>query len=176
MCLPSIASPSHRAPCSRAVWALLPLYFATINTSCRSADLLFFAGVGDLSRCEKIVRLMGLDLSDKDCCDYDRRTPLHLSASEGAVKVTAWLVERGAGVNALDRFNRTPLEDVSDSSMACWLGVSLREHGRRLEPGPGLGSCGARLAAARPDRPPPPTLHPCRDRPAVAASPRSSSC
>ena len=75
-------------------------------------ELLFFASVGDQRRCQRIIRLWKLDVSDKTCCDYDRRTPLHLAASEGAYKVTEWLIKKGSDVNALDRFGRTPLEDA----------------------------------------------------------------
>lgn len=75
-------------------------------------DILFFASVGDLTRCMKIFEMMKIDVGDKSCCDYDKRTPLHLAASEGVVKLTQWLLENGAEVNALDRFNRTPLEEA----------------------------------------------------------------
>jgi tRNA A-37 threonylcarbamoyl transferase component Bud32 len=75
-------------------------------------ELLFFASVGDLRRCQRIVRLWNLKVSDCGCCDYDRRTPLHLAASEGCYKVTEWLLAEQADINALDRFKRTPLEDA----------------------------------------------------------------
>ena len=68
--------------------------------------------MGDLKRCQRIVRLWNLMVSDPACCDYDKRTPLHLAASEGAYGVTEWLLEQGVNVNALDRFKRTPLEDA----------------------------------------------------------------
>ena len=51
-----------------------------------------------------------VQVSDPKCCDYDKRTPLHLAASEGSYKVAEWLLEQKADVNALDRFKRTPLE------------------------------------------------------------------
>jgi len=76
-------------------------------------ELLFFASVGDLARCQRIARLWKLKVGDSACCDYDKRTPLHLAASEGCYKVTEWLLSQGAAVNALDRFRRTPLEDAA---------------------------------------------------------------
>ncbi len=43
--------------------------------------------------------------------DYDKRTPLHVAAAEGAYSVVHWLVvEEGADVNPLDRHHKTPLE------------------------------------------------------------------
>ncbi|EIE26582.1 kinase-like protein [Coccomyxa subellipsoidea C-169] len=76
-------------------------------------ELLFFASVGDLRRCQRIVRLWKLKVSDDACCDYDKRTPLHLAASEGCYKVTEWLIDQNAVVNCRDRFKRTPLEDAA---------------------------------------------------------------
>ncbi|KAL4538986.1 hypothetical protein Ndes2526B_g02745 [Nannochloris sp. 'desiccata'] len=75
-------------------------------------ELLFFASVGDVRRCQRIVRIWNLIVSDPTCCDYDRRTPLHLAASEGAYQVTEWLLSQGVDPNSLDRFNQTPLEDA----------------------------------------------------------------
>lgn len=75
-------------------------------------ELLFFASVGDLYRCKKIIHAWGLNIKDASCCDYDRRTPLHLAASEGAFSVVLWLLDHGAEVNPIDRFKRTPLEDA----------------------------------------------------------------
>ncbi|MEW5312654.1 MAG: hypothetical protein WDW38_004271 [Sanguina aurantia] len=60
----------------------------------------------------KIVQAWGLQLKDPHCCDYDRRTPLHLAAAEGCFSVVAWLLDLGVEVNPVDRFHRTPLEDA----------------------------------------------------------------
>ena len=43
------------------------------------------------------------------CCDYDKRTPMHVAAQNGAYIVTEWLVQHGASVNAIDAFSLTPL-------------------------------------------------------------------
>ncbi|GFR46936.1 hypothetical protein Agub_g8584 [Astrephomene gubernaculifera] len=75
-------------------------------------ELLFFASVGDLYRCKKIIYAWGLNIKDASCCDYDRRTPLHLASAEGAFSVVLWLLDHGAEVNPVDRFKRTPLEDA----------------------------------------------------------------
>ena len=41
--------------------------------------------------------------------DYDRRTPLHLAASEGKLEVVRHLLRCGASVHARDRAGATPL-------------------------------------------------------------------
>ncbi|KAL4856575.1 SUMO-activating enzyme subunit 2 [Chlorella vulgaris] len=75
-------------------------------------ELLFFASVGDVRRCQRIVRIWNLPVADPTCCDYDKRTPMHLAASEGAYQVSEWLLSQGVDINSLDRFKRTPLEDA----------------------------------------------------------------
>eukprot|EP00186_Timspurckia_oligopyrenoides_P001333 CAMPEP_0182451250 /NCGR_PEP_ID=MMETSP1172-20130603/43616_1 /TAXON_ID=708627 /ORGANISM="Timspurckia oligopyrenoides, Strain CCMP3278" /LENGTH=1024 /DNA_ID=CAMNT_0024649003 /DNA_START=175 /DNA_END=3249 /DNA_ORIENTATION=- len=47
--------------------------------------------------------------------DYDRRTALHLAASEGHAEVAELLLLNGADVNARDRFGRTPVDDALKS-------------------------------------------------------------
>ena len=42
-----------------------------------------------------------------DSCDYDKRTALHLAASEGHVPVAELLLKRGANVNPQDRWGDT---------------------------------------------------------------------
>ncbi|XP_052478766.1 integrin-linked protein kinase 1 isoform X4 [Gossypium raimondii] len=44
--------------------------------------------------------------------DYDRRTAFHLAACEGWIEVVDLLLEKGADVNSLDHWGRTPLSDA----------------------------------------------------------------
>lgn len=44
--------------------------------------------------------------------DYDKRTPLHLAASEGHAQIAELLLVNGADMMAKDRFNRTPIDDA----------------------------------------------------------------
>ena len=44
--------------------------------------------------------------------DYDRRTPLHIAASEGHVDIVEFLTSRGARVNRSDRWGGSPLDDA----------------------------------------------------------------
>ncbi|KAL0379527.1 UNVERIFIED_CONTAM: Integrin-linked protein kinase [Sesamum angustifolium] len=44
--------------------------------------------------------------------DYDKRTALHLASCEGCTEIVVLLLERGADVNSMDRWGRTPLSDA----------------------------------------------------------------
>lgn len=45
--------------------------------------------------------------------DYDRRTALHVAASEGHLEICKYLIERGAKINRSDRWGGSPLDDAS---------------------------------------------------------------
>ncbi|GIL72919.1 hypothetical protein Vretimale_4568 [Volvox reticuliferus] len=77
------------------------------------AELIFFAGVNDLRRCKQIAMTWNVKVKEPAVMDYDRRTPLHVAAAEGAYSVVEWLVQEGADVNAIDRHGRTPLEEAA---------------------------------------------------------------
>ncbi|XP_058470658.1 60 kDa lysophospholipase isoform X3 [Solea solea] len=63
------------------------------------------AKIGDVEALEAL-REMGTNL----CLgDYDGRTPLHVAACEGHLKVVQYLLRHGATVYAKDRFGDTPL-------------------------------------------------------------------
>lgn len=54
-----------------------------------------------------------LQPKDPSCCDYDKRTALHLAAGEGSHAVASWLLnDCGCNPNPIDRFKRTPLEEA----------------------------------------------------------------
>lgn len=44
--------------------------------------------------------------------DYDRRTPLHIAASEGHVDICKFLMDKGARINRSDRWGGSPLDDA----------------------------------------------------------------
>ena len=116
--------------------ALFPPLSPLLQAARRRAvtELLFFASVGDIKRVERIAAMWNLKVADAACCDYDKRTPLHLAASEGCYKVTKWLLDQGADVNAVDRFRRTPLEEAvrGDFSEVAKL---LVDHGGKIKEG-----------------------------------------
>ena len=122
----------------------LSLHGESAAARAAASELLFFASVGDVSRCASIVATWGLDL--RTVADYDRRTPLHLAAAEGAHSVAAWLLGAGAPVNPVDRFGRTPLADAALAGQGELVRL-LREAGGRVAAttaGGGGGGGGAR--------------------------------
>ena len=44
--------------------------------------------------------------------DYDLRTPLHLAAAEGHLKVVEYFIAQGVELNPRDRWGNTPLDDA----------------------------------------------------------------
>ena len=67
------------------------------------------AASGDVT---ELRALLADDEAAAAACDYDKRTALHLAASEGHATAIACLLENGADVNALDRFGGRPLDDA----------------------------------------------------------------
>ena len=47
-----------------------------------------------------------------NAADYDRRTPLHLAASEGNARIVEYLLDSGGDMHAKDRWGGTPLVDA----------------------------------------------------------------
>ena len=52
--------------------------------------------------------------ADVAAAGYDDRTALHLAAAEGHLDAVALLIDKGARVNAPDRWRGTPLRDAED--------------------------------------------------------------
>ncbi|ONK81438.1 uncharacterized protein A4U43_C01F29090 [Asparagus officinalis] len=65
------------------------------------------------SRGDKVgLNQMLLGGTSPDVQDYDRRTALHLAASEGHASIVELLIQYNANVNLEDRWQRTPLMDA----------------------------------------------------------------
>lgn len=81
-------------------------------------NLLFAAFEGDLSEIKKL-KAQNFDLLS---ADYDKRTALHLAASEGKTNVVKYLINycKKYGmiehIHCKDRWNRTPLDDAKDNN------------------------------------------------------------
>lgn len=70
---------------------------------------------------------------DPNSGDYDGRTALHLSASEGHLPVLTFLTSRSADINVKDRWNSTPIEDAIRNGFFI-AAAHLRLHGAKPDP------------------------------------------
>lgn len=84
--------------------------FLKYNTRHLTAEVLFCASMGNLRRLKMVLNKAGKTIKTENYADYDKRTPLHIAASDGSVFVTNWLLEQGVDMNPLDRWLMTPLE------------------------------------------------------------------
>ncbi|GKU96865.1 hypothetical protein SLEP1_g10048 [Rubroshorea leprosula] len=68
------------------------------------------------SKCDKVGVIQPIQELKKgvepSLADYDRRTALHLAACEDCTEVFLLRLEKGADVNSLDRWGRTPSSDA----------------------------------------------------------------
>ena len=55
--------------------------------------------------------------------DYDFRTPLHIAAGLNRMEIAVFLINRGAKVNAQDRWKRTPLFDAVSRPLEATNGI-----------------------------------------------------
>jgi len=60
---------------------------------------------------ETVIKCLD-DSASATFCDYDHRTPLHLAASEGYPEIAELLIQRGAVLDARDRWGSTPIHDA----------------------------------------------------------------
>mmetsp|Transcript_10022 Transcript_10022/g.30819 ORF Transcript_10022/g.30819 Transcript_10022/m.30819 type:complete len:633 (-) Transcript_10022:60-1958(-) len=102
---PSIP-PAAASAASTAAAAPLPMTAAQAV-----AELLFASAAGDLQRVQALVSDERVPVS-ADSTDYDKRSALHLAASENHINVVNYLLAQGASPNARDRWNKTPLQDA----------------------------------------------------------------
>jgi ankyrin repeat protein len=63
--------------------------------------------------------------------DYDRRTALHIAASEGHADICRFLIKKGARVNRGDRWGGFPLDDAHRHQQVDVMNL-LREHGAKF--------------------------------------------
>ncbi|EED88909.1 predicted protein, partial [Thalassiosira pseudonana CCMP1335] len=64
---------------------------------------------GDIDEVQTLHQLGSIDINE---ADYDKRTALHVAASNGNLDVVRYLCLSGANVNVVDRWNHSPLDDA----------------------------------------------------------------
>jgi ankyrin repeat protein len=92
------------------------------ETSIRVGELiLFIRGVNGLKKKESVQKARDLIEAHPELatqCDHYQRTPLHAAAFHGAVELIPLLIEKGAGVNAVDQNGETPIHCVHNAAAA----------------------------------------------------------
>ncbi len=68
---------------------------------------------GDAEEVRSLLEYGKIDLSSSD---YDRRTPLHIAAAEGQSEIVELLCEKGANVNAMDRWGARPIDAAIEAN------------------------------------------------------------
>lgn len=71
--------------------------------------LLQQAALGNQQEMEKILKARPRFVNFRD---YDRRTAIHVAASEGHLDICKYLIKKGAKVNRSDRWGGSPLDDA----------------------------------------------------------------
>eukprot|EP00301_Raphidiophrys_heterophryoidea_P004129 c11819_g1_i1.p1 GENE.c11819_g1_i1~~c11819_g1_i1.p1 ORF type:complete len:870 (-),score=227.03 c11819_g1_i1:956-3565(-) len=112
---------------------MIPLLSPTSSSSSSSSlrmttsttELCSAAARGDLAEMKRLLRKG----ADPNLGDYNKRTPLHIAASNGHLDVVKFLCElRGINVNCQDRYQSTPLMDAINKNKNGILTV-LKRHG-----------------------------------------------
>ena len=63
---------------------------------------------GKLKEIQQIIEKINVNF-----CDYDKRTPLHLAASEGHITIVELLLKRGAKLE-VDRWGHSPIDEIAN--------------------------------------------------------------
>ena len=96
---------------------------------------------------EQAKKLCNDDIRLVNYRDYDRRTALHLAASEGRLGIVVDLLNKGARPNRADRWGGSPLDDALRHRHHA-VAAELRKRGARLGAGVDYGAQIIAAAAA----------------------------
>ena len=75
-------------------------------------QLAFLRREGGPHGVQPLVQLLLDSGCNANAADYDKRTCLHLAASEGIVPIVEFLLDANADINCADRWGGTPLRDA----------------------------------------------------------------
>ena len=93
------------------------------------ADLINAAANDGVARLQELLLEAGVS---PNCCDYDKRTPLHVAAAEGHIEAVRLLLQHGAEVNARDRWGSTALSEAIRFQHEACARVLREEYGGRV--------------------------------------------
>jgi ankyrin repeat protein len=91
-----------------AVQSLLRRSGGRLGVSGHGEALILAASRGEAAEVEALLT----DGADPTAADYDQRTALHLTCSEGHERVAALLITAGAKLDAIDRWGNRPADDA----------------------------------------------------------------
>ncbi|XP_047066622.1 integrin-linked protein kinase 1-like [Lolium rigidum] len=91
----------------------------------RTSLILWHTHQNDAAAVRKLLEEDGALVNARD---YDSRTPLHVAALHGWQEVAECLIANGADVNALDRWQNTPLADAEGAKRHAMIDL-LKKHG-----------------------------------------------
>lgn len=81
----------------------------TFGSKSQATNFISAAFEGDIDEVQTLHQLGSIDINE---ADYDKRTALHVAASNGNLDVVRYLCLSGANVNVVDRWNHSPLDDA----------------------------------------------------------------
>ena len=93
-------------------------------------NVMFAAVHGDMNLLNRYSET-GVDLN---ISDYDGRTALHLACCNDNIRIAKYLIEHSVDIHALDRWNRTPLDDALKYGSVEMIDL-LKKHGGHEGPG-----------------------------------------
>ncbi|CAB9501296.1 Mitogen-activated protein kinase HOG1 (Fragment) [Seminavis robusta] len=101
----------------------------------QSTILITAAAEGDVDEVQMLLTAAGAKTVNAIVSkgDYDKRTPLHLAASEGHAQIVLLLCNAGANVNAEDRWGSRPLDDAVKAEQKECANI-LQSHGAKQAP------------------------------------------
>ena len=108
---------------------------AVTGSGNQSTNLITAAADGDLDEVQMLLTSAPSKVVETIVSkgDYDKRTPLHLAASEGHAAIVLLLCKAKADVNAEDRWGARPLDDALKSEQTECAAI-LKQHGAKRSP------------------------------------------